>query len=139
MTTDAPGKDSSGDRETHIGRLVKKYAGGRSVRSIERDNNLPHDSLSRYVRGKWDHRNLSLDAMERLAAALGASIDEVSEAFALDSEFPLQGRPLKIEEANLLDFYDKLTPDGRVALLAMAQALHNTFPAPAPPSPETAS
>ncbi|MCP2248159.1 helix-turn-helix domain-containing protein [Lentzea aerocolonigenes] len=133
MTTGEPGNDNAGNRETHIGRLVRKYAGGRSIRSIERSNNLPHDSLSRYVRGKWDHRSLNLDVMERLAAALGTSIDEVSEAFALDSEFPVQGRPLKIEEANLLDFYEELTPDGRVALLALAQALRDKFPAQ--PSP----
>lgn len=135
MTTGEPGNDNTGSRETHIGRLVRKYAGGRSIRSIERDNNLPHDSLSRYVRGKWDHRSLNLDVMERLAAALGASIDEVSEAFALDSEFPVHGRPLKVEEANLLDFYNELTPEGRIVLLAMAKTLRNTLPQ----SPETAS
>lgn len=128
--------DAQRGHDTHVLRLIKKYAAGRSYREIDREHGLGRDYVGRYARGDWDTRKLNLDVIDNLAKALGTTVDEVSEAFALDMEFPINGRQLQVDHVDLLDSYEALSTEGRIALMAVTQALREKFPAP--PSAETA-
>jgi hypothetical protein len=127
--------DAPHGHETHVVRLIKKYAAGRSYREIDRENGW-RDYIARYARGDWDTRKLNLDVIDKLAKALGTTREEVSEAFALDMEFPINGRQLKVDHVDLVESYDALSEEGRIALMAVTQALREKFPAT--PSPEAA-
>jgi transcriptional regulator with XRE-family HTH domain len=64
--------------------LIERHSRGRSLREIERDNELSEGALSHFLkpsqRGRWPR----LPVLERFAAALNASLPEVSRAFAAE-------------------------------------------------------
>lgn len=65
--------------------LIERHSRGRSIREIERDNDLREGALSHFLkpsqRGRWPQ----LAVLERFAAALGASLTEVSRAFSAEA------------------------------------------------------
>lgn len=73
------------DEPSPVDALIERYSRGRSIREIERDNNLREGSLSHFLkpsqRGKWQ----KLAVLERFADALGASLNEVSRAFSVEA------------------------------------------------------
>lgn len=129
MATSEHHSETSDGRETHVGRLIRKYANGRSLREIERQHGLSNYYLARYTRSDWDRRQLNLGVIDRFVTALGAPIEEVTEAFALDMELPLKGRALALDEVDLLDCFAACSTEGRDALMAMARVLREKLPA----------
>lgn len=122
MTT-AAHEDESGNRPlTHVGLLIRKYANGRSTRQIERDNGLGNGQLSRYANPEWDASEMSLKVMNRFVTALGATMEEVSSAFAKDLEIPLEGRKLRRDEEELLDAYALVPNEYRGVVHRMIRA-----------------
>lgn len=122
MTTAAQGDEPGNRPLTHVGTLIRKYANGRSIRQIERDNGLGSGRLSRYANPEWDASEMSLKVMNRFVTALGAPMEEVSAAFAKDLEIPLEGRKLRRDEEELLDAYALVPNEYRSVVFRMIKA-----------------
>jgi hypothetical protein len=76
-----------GSAKTHVQQLVDKYCDGRSVREIERANNIKQGRLNYYVNPAWLESTKRIPKPEvflMFATALGAPPDEVSQAFIKD-------------------------------------------------------
>ncbi|MGI8310701.1 hypothetical protein [Saccharopolyspora hattusasensis] len=116
--------------DSRIVALVRRHAGDRSVREIERANGLREGSLQHFLkpsqRGKWPH----LSVVERFAKALGLSVTEVSRAFAADSGIDLEPDGLNQDELDLVASYRALSEPAKsvmrdcLALLAKQAADH---------------
>lgn len=126
---DESGKGDEPTREelTHVGQLLRRYGKGRSVRQIERDNDLSNGSLSRFANPDWDGNEMQLRVLHRFVDALGAPIEEVSAAFARDIEIPLEGRKLSREEEELLDDFAAVPPAYRAVVRRMIKAAGEEF------------
>ena len=76
-----------GSSETHLQRLVKRYANGRTIKQLEREARLKEGALGNYLRpAKRDPGSKipSAEVMIRFAGALDAPLEEVSQAFIQD-------------------------------------------------------
>lgn len=113
--------------------LVARYANGRSVREIERQNGLAEGALSNFF--KLDKRGKipRLHIMERFASALGASITEVSRAFAAESGVGLDD--LSDDERDLIERYRTLPkPTQELMLTFVTLAAQQQGQPQAPPN-----
>lgn len=79
---------------SHIANLVTRYAKGRSVKEVERAAGLKQGALGYYLKPSSTTRKSrvpELAVMERFAAAYGADLDEVSQAFIMDAQLATGG------------------------------------------------
>lgn len=107
-------------RNKHVAALVARYCGNRSIRQIEADNGLKQGRLQHYLSPNYTATTtVRLDAIELVKQVTGATIEEVSRAFALDSDIPITGLELEPDELELLDNYRALSPSLQQAVLRM--------------------
>jgi hypothetical protein len=104
---------TSPEYKSHVDRLVKRCAGKKSVKELEREHNLAEGALSNHItptRGADGELKIAKIAiMERFAKVLGRPFDEVSQAFMLDAGLTVgPGDVPTPEEAELLDCYRTL-------------------------------
>ena len=109
-----------GSAKTHVQLLVEKYCDGRSIREIERANDIKQGRLSYYVNPAWLESTKRIPKPEvfvLFATALGAPPDEVSQAFIKDwAERHAGGNPSTELDENAAG----AEPDG-VAVLTAAE------------------
>lgn len=104
--------------QSHLDALIVKYARGRAIKEIERQNDLQEGALGSHLKPSQRGRFPRLHVQQRFAAALGAPLKEVSNAFAADSQMGLlQTDPLPPHAKALIDDYLALD-DSRRALAA---------------------
>lgn len=107
---------------SHVDALIERYARGRSIKQIERENNLPEGALSRTLRPSQRGKFPRYETQKRFADALSAPLDEVSEAFGRDSDSSYLGTGgLTTYERDLLAETRRLNHDQRAMLLTLAR------------------
>lgn len=108
--------------------LVAKYANGRSVKEIERQNELTAGALANFLKPSRGKGLPQLRVMQRFAAALDASMAEVSTAFVKDAglgEFDYTDR-----EVDLIKRFRKLGDRDQIRLLRLLETLEDTADEP---------
>ncbi|MBP2479125.1 transcriptional regulator with XRE-family HTH domain [Crossiella equi] len=93
----------------------EQHPNGKPVREIERDRGLTEGALANARKRARAGKVPTLVAMERWAAALGAPLDEVSRAFALECGVDLAAE-LSAEEDQLVADYRAL-PEGEQRMI----------------------
>ena len=109
-------------QDTHLAKLVLRHAGGRSIKEIERANGLNEGALGYYLKPSSPGRKHlvpRLDVMERFATALGASLDEVSQAFVRDAGLRGGNDDYTAQECELLHRFRGLHEVDQARLLAI--------------------
>jgi hypothetical protein len=113
--------------QSHVERLVRRYAGTTPVKQLERDNGLSEGALSNHIspsKRDGSPRIARVAVMERFAKVLGAPLGEVSQAFVLDAGLTIDAVDVPTpDEADLLDAYRALGPADKVRLRETAALL----------------
>lgn len=109
---------------SHVELLVARYANGRSVKEIERQNGLAVGSLGNFLRPSRGKGLPQLRVMQRFAAALNAPMSEVSEAFVRDAG--LGGFDYTEDEQDLIRRYRKLSDRDQIRLLRVMATFEDT-------------
>lgn len=107
-------------KPSHVEQLVARYARGRSVREIERDNNLSQGALANFLKPSRGRGLAHISVMERFASALGVTLKEASQAFVRDAG--LGDDAYTDEEVELINSYRALEPEDQERLRAIADA-----------------
>lgn len=107
-------------KQSHVEQLVARYARGRSVREIERDNNLTQGALANFLKPSRGRGLVHIQVMERFANALGVTLKEASQAFVWDAG--LGDDAYTDEEVELVSSYRALNPEDQERLRAIADA-----------------
>jgi transcriptional regulator with XRE-family HTH domain len=130
-----------GSSETHLQRLAKRYANGRTIKHLERESGLKEGALGNYLRpAKRDPGSKipSAEVMIRFAAAFGAPLEEVSQAFIQDwvNESGIPVGPgdaaCTADEAELLENYRALDARDKLRLHEIMGVLRRTAEKPSP-------
>lgn len=106
---------------THIAALVQRYSNGRSIKEIERAAGLNEGALGYYLKPSSTGRKQRvprLDVMERFEQALGAPLDEVSQAFVRDAQFDT-GESFSAAEIDLIHRLRELPDCDQKRMLAI--------------------
>ncbi|WP_018686501.1 hypothetical protein [Actinokineospora enzanensis] len=112
------------DVKTRVGMLVDKYRRGRSTAEIERLAGMKPGHLAHHLKPSVRFgRSPNLKVIERFAAALGAEMWEVSQAFFADAGVALDGPVLTPEQQQVVDTYALLTPERRRIAIGLLDAL----------------
>lgn len=112
------------DPTTHVARLVRRGAGGRSVSQVEKDASLPRGSIGNYLKPSTAAvRMPSVRVMQRIAEALELDLREVSRAFAADLDVPLDAPAYAAAERELIDRYRRLADDDQQLVLDFLKLL----------------
>jgi transcriptional regulator with XRE-family HTH domain len=116
------------DQTTHVARLVRHGAAGRSVSQVEKDAGLPRGSIGNYLKPSTAAvRMPSVRVMQRIAEALEVDLREVSRAFAADLDVPLDAPAYTADERALIDRYRRLSgADQRLVLDFLTLLLKRT-------------
>lgn len=104
--------------------LVAKYANGRSVKEIERQNGLAVGALGNVLRPSRGKTLPQLRVMQRFAEALNAPMSEVSTAFVKDAglgEFNYTD-----SEVDLIKRYRNLSDRDQIRLLRVLATFEDT-------------
>lgn len=115
--------------ETHIQKLVNRYANGRAIREIERENGLAAGALGNFLKGSRQPTLPQFKVMQRFAQALGAPLAEVSAAFVADAGIP--GIDYSEQEVELIRRWRALDGDDRRRLLGLLHTLEAVAAEPA--------
>ncbi|CRK55462.1 hypothetical protein [Alloactinosynnema sp. L-07] len=114
-----------GDIEpTHVDLLISKYANGRSIAEIERENGLTAGALGHHLKPSQRGGAPKFEVLMRFVAALDAPLREVSSAFFADAGAAMDGgEPLPPRAVRLTEQYLGLDPTRRRIADRMIQAL----------------
>jgi hypothetical protein len=94
------------DAQRHVDLLLQKYARGRTIADIERENELTPGALGHHLKPSQRGSAPKLEVLKRFADALSAPMREVSEAFFADAGVAMDGgEPLPAAAKQLLDLY----------------------------------
>ncbi|MCK2242340.1 MULTISPECIES: hypothetical protein [unclassified Crossiella] len=108
-----------------VGQLILRQVGKGSVAEYERQKGLAGGTLAYYLRPTSQNRSrrAGVPKIKQLAEALGSSIEEVSEAFAVDSGLcALTEESLTAAEKNMIADFRRLSPTSQAAWAAAVAA-----------------
>lgn len=117
--------DSGLEHTNHVAALIRAYAGPRGLSRVERTAGFKDGYLRNYTKPSATPARIpTLEVLKRLAGALGATLEEVSKAFAADMRLPLyDDHAFTEDEYRLVVCFRSLPPAAQQSLAVQVEAL----------------